>query len=170
MSPHVLLVLTLSLPPAAERAEAMAHEFGHGSHVQDGAALRAWRECGPAAVPTLRRLVLEESLLPRHEELLETLVAAGGKAAIPVLQEALRDDRLYWHNLGLNIDAIDAVPAARLRRLAAVLGHLAALGASDDGTVAELHTFFTEHPIYRGHEGSVSVVRAANRVLRGAKN
>jgi hypothetical protein len=170
MSPHVFLVVALGMSNAVERAENAALQFSHGSHAQDRAALRSWRGCGPAAVPVLRRLVLEESLLPRHEELLETLVAADGRAAVPVLQEVLREDWVYWHNLGLNIDTTSAVPAARVRRLEAVLRHLAALGGRDDGTVAELHAFFTEHPIFGAHEDSVSIVRAANWVLRGAKN
>ena len=178
MSPSRLLC-TLAfalLPLSAARAdpvETAARQFGRGSSAQDQAALRVWRDAGPAAVPVLRRLLLEESLLARHEDLLETLMSAG-KSARPVLEELLHEDRAYWHNLGLNIDRVENVPAVRFRRLEAILRHLAAVGGRDArGTVAAVRELFAGHPVLgavgRADDSAPSpVVRLADAILMPA--
>src|SRR2546430_616279 len=96
------------------------------------AAVRdAWEQGRKAALPVVRRLI-EDETRPNHYDFLGMLVRIGGKDALPELQHLLREEKVYWHNLGLNVDEESKISRRRFDYLVELLTHLGELGYRDD--------------------------------------
>jgi hypothetical protein len=175
MTMQVLLLCFLGLAPqsgAAERAQALASRLDPADPTRYADALAALQNCGPAALPVFRTLLADETRFRESPLLLDSLVKAAGKTAIPVLEDLLRDEKTYWNNLGMNLDDPDKIPAIRADRLVAILRHLAALGYRDRyQLVRDLRDQFRDHPVlneYGRTGGSMTdcpILEAANRLV-----
>jgi hypothetical protein len=109
----------------------------------------------PANLEELRSRAAEQAYFADSPAILNELVKAGGKTAIPILEQLLRDEKTYWNNLGLNLDDADKIPAVRIERTLALLEHLATLGYRDRGhIVRDLRDQFRDHPLFQ-HETRV---------------
>jgi hypothetical protein len=119
---------------------------------------------GTAVLPELQSRLADETCMERHCELLDCLVRADGKSAIPVLERLLRDDKIFWNNLGMNLDEPAKLPAVRVERLAAILHHLAVLGYRDPlHLVRDVHERFRDHPVLCEH--GRAVIAAAQALM-----
>src|SRR5438105_9614018 len=155
--------LAIGQTDPAMRATALAPFVDPADPVRHQEALDALADCGPAAVEVLRSLAADETHFRESSPILRALVSAGGKAALPVLEQLLRDDKTYWNNLGMNLDDTDKIPVFRIDRLVAILEHLAPLGYRDgDRLVRELRAQFDDHPLLRQQS---QIIEAADVIL-----
>jgi hypothetical protein len=134
-----------------------------------GATVRdAWEQGRRAALPVVRRLI-EDETRPNHYDLLAALVQLGGKDALPELHRLLREEQVYWHNLGLNVDEDGKISRRRFDYLVELLTRLGELGYRDDQElVRAVRDQFRDHPIlgaYATSGGSSPVVLAADAIL-----
>lgn len=159
MFAYLLLgAMVLGLSDPAQRADAPTAGA-------DADVVVALPDRATAALPALQSLLADETCMDRHRDLLDCLVRAGGKSAIPVLEGLLRDDKVFWNNLGMNLDEPAKLPAVRVARLAAILHHLAVLDYRDSRhVVRDVYERFRDHPVLCEH-GRV-VITAAQALLR----
>jgi|SRR6516162_8135130 len=116
-----------------------------------------------AGFEELRSRASEEAYYHESPAILKALVDAGGKSAVPILEQLLRDEKTYWHNLGLNLDDADKISAVRVERSLAILQHLAAVGYADrDHVVRDLRDQFRDHPLL---QRQTRIIDAADALL-----
>ena len=116
-----------------------------------------------AGLEELRSRASEEAYFHESSAILQTLVNAGGKSTVPILEQLLRDERTYWNNLGLNLDDAEKIPAVRVERTLAILHHLATLGYSDrEQVVRRLRDQFADHPLLQRHS---RIIEAADGIV-----
>jgi hypothetical protein len=128
------------------------------------ATVLALQECDMAALPVLQSQLADETCMDRHRDMLDSLVRTGGARALPILERLLRDEKVFWNNLGMNLDGPAKLSAVRVERLVALLHHLAVLGYRDrDQLVRDVRDRFRDHPVLCA-EGQ-SVIAAAQTVL-----
>jgi hypothetical protein len=102
---------------------------------------------GTTALPVLRQLIADEFRADRYY-FLDTLVRAGGRVSVADLERFLREEKVYWNNLGLNLDDESKVPQPRLRFLIDLLAHLERFGYRDEyGLVRAVRDQFCDHPL-----------------------
>jgi hypothetical protein len=146
-----------------KRVEAAVQSLDPGDSVRYEAALADLERAGAAALPALRSLLADETRFGESPALLETLVKAGGDASVPILEQLLRDEKVYWNNLGMNLDDPAKVSMVRVERLVAILHRLAALGYRDRvDLVRGVRDQFADHPLLRDVS---EVIEAVNAVL-----
>ena len=117
----------------------------------------------PASLEELRSRAAEEAYFSESPAILNALVKAGGTAAVPILEQLLRDDKTYWNNLGLNLDDAEKIPAVRVERTLAILHHLATLGYSDrEQVVRGLRDQFADHPLLQRH---LRIIEASDGIV-----
>jgi hypothetical protein len=131
----------------ARRAEAVLPFLYRGDVSLYLEVHKAWANCGTAALPVLRTLIADESRADRYA-FLDTLVRAGGKRSVPDLVSLLREEQVYWNNLGMNLDEECKVSQARFEFLVDLLTNLHALAYRDtDGFVRLVRDRFRDHPL-----------------------
>ena len=124
-------------------------------------ALAVAHPCRPGAAE-LRSLLADETCMQQHRDLLDSLVRTEGRAAIPMLEALLRDDVVFWNNLGMNLDEPTKLPAVRVDRLTAVLHHLAVLGYRDPHhLVRDVRDRFRDHPVLCEHARPIAAAAEA---------
>jgi hypothetical protein len=137
----------LAEPDAAKRAEAIVLFLDRGDPSLHVEVHRAWENCGKAALPVLYSLVADESRTDR-DSLLGTLVRAGGKDCVPNLVRLLKDECVYWNNLGMNLDEESKIPQSRVQFLVDLLTHLNVFAYRDNqGLVRGVRDRFRDHPL-----------------------
>ncbi len=157
-------IVFIGLTDPAQRAEALVVRLDSPAAGAYAEAIAGWQQCGPAALPVLQSLLADETRMDRHRDLLDCLVGAGGTSAVPVLERLLRDEKVFWNNLGMNLDEPTKLPTVRVERLAAILHHLAALGYRDpEHLVRDVSDRFRDHPVLCEH--GQPVIAAARQIL-----
>jgi hypothetical protein len=144
------------------RAEAVVPLLDAGNPRLDAEARRILVQCGTGALPVLRQLIGDE-LRPDRFSFLATLVEAGDRASVPYLERLLREEKVYWNNLGMNLDDASKIDRARVQFLVDLLTHLQAFGYRDEQeVVSAVRDQFRDHPLLCTED---RVVEAANALL-----
>jgi hypothetical protein len=92
-------VLNRSLTmPAAKRAEALEPLARLTMYPAWVKAFDALADCGPAALPTLRRMLADESTSNRHDRVVKALVRAGGTEVGRDLTQLVERELGFWKN------------------------------------------------------------------------
>jgi hypothetical protein len=150
-------------PDPAKRAEAVRPFLDAGDPALYCEAHDVLAKCGKAALPVLRDLVADESRADRYS-FLATLVQAGGKDAVPELERLLADEKVYWNNLGMNLDDKHKIDRPRVEFLVEILTHLRKSGYADRrGLVEAVRDQFRDHPILGDHGKTGEVDQSASR-------
>jgi hypothetical protein len=89
-----------AVPDPARRAAALAPFVGCDVDPARDAALEGLRGCGPAGVPALHKLLMDDALLPHHQRVVETLARVGGAGAERELTAAVVRELAYWRRQG----------------------------------------------------------------------
>jgi hypothetical protein len=155
-------------PDPVKRAEAVLAVYDADPMSHYFSVREVWMKCGKAALPVLRQLIADENRANRYD-FLPILVKAGGKDAIADLERFLRDEQVYWNNLGMNLDQEAQVSRPRFQFLVDVLTYLNELGYRDEhGLVRAVRDRFRDHPLlcsYGTYAGPSPVVQTADALL-----
>jgi len=87
-----------------ERATSLEPFAHHSLREARQAALEQLAKCGQSAVPVVRRMLADDSLLDIHGSLVHILAAAGKNEAAPDLASLLEKDKEFWIKLGPTLE------------------------------------------------------------------
>lgn len=91
---------TAAIADPAKRSEALASFVHHSLHQARGAALEALGRSGKPALPVLRRMLADDSLLDIHPELIDVLAEVGKDDVGPDLTELIEKGLEFWRQTG----------------------------------------------------------------------
>ena len=94
------LLQTVAIADPATRAVALEPFAHHSVYQARDDAFEALKKCGSAAVPVLRRMLADDSLIDIHARLVEVLGEAANKDAGPLLAAIIEKDLEYWKKTG----------------------------------------------------------------------
>ena len=107
---------------------------------------------------------MNESRADRYS-FLATLVEAGGENSVGELERLLADERVYWNNLGMNLDDERKIDRPRVQFLGEILHHLGKFTYRDEqGLVRAVRDQFRDHPLL-GRSTPSPIVEAADAIL-----
>ena len=92
--------LSAAIADPAKRAEALASFVHHSLHQARGAALEALQRSGKPALPVLRRMLADDSLLDIHAVLIDVLAEVGKNDVGSDLTELIEKDLAFWRATG----------------------------------------------------------------------
>jgi len=91
---------TAAIADPANRAEALASFARHPLYLVRNATFEALKTSGKAALPVLRRMLADDSLLGVHSEVVGLLVEAGRGEVGPDLTELIEKNLAFWRATG----------------------------------------------------------------------
>lgn len=97
---HISLLQASAIDDLSRRAEALGPFTHHGLYQVQDTAFEELKKVGPAALPVLRTLLANDSLIEIHRSLVEVLAAAGKNEACPDLVGLLKKDLEFWKVTG----------------------------------------------------------------------
>jgi hypothetical protein len=153
---HAALARAAAVKDPSARAEALEPFAAHEFYFLRQAVFDALRDCGRAALPTLRRMLRDETKLTTHGDVIEALAEVGGDDVGEELTRVVGEELAFWKTTAPGLkrgwwnEFKDTEPsnlADRYMRLYAALGGLKKLrheGAY--AVVAELRDFWRSWP------------------------
>jgi hypothetical protein len=93
---HASFERAAAVKDPAARAEALEPFTTHELFLASEAAFEGLRGCGRAALPTLRRLLRDETKLKTHEQVIETLAEIGGDDVGEELARVVGEELSFW--------------------------------------------------------------------------
>lgn len=173
---HAALERAAAVKDPAARAEALEPFTARELYLSRLAAFEALRGCGRAALPTLRRMLGDETRMKTHAEVVETMTEVGGADVGEELTRLVGEELAFWKAKGPGLkrgwwNEVDETEAGNLRdrhmRLYAALRGLKKLRhEGSHAVVAELRDFWRSWPQLDDPGGLNQLSEACDEILR----
>ncbi len=98
------LLQTVAISDSAKRAEALAPFAHHPLYLVRRAAFEALQKSGKPALPIVRRMLADDSLVDIHSELVDVLAEVGKGDVGPDLTEIIRKSLEFWRATGPGLE------------------------------------------------------------------
>jgi hypothetical protein len=91
---------SVAIQDESKRAEALAQFALSESYYARDVAFAELQKCRKAALPVLRKMLGDQTILKRHSEVIKTLSAAGGDEVAAELTTIVREELGFWQETG----------------------------------------------------------------------
>jgi hypothetical protein len=177
---HASLERAAAVKDPAARAEALEPFTAHEVYLASEAAFEGLRGCGRAALPTLRRLLLDETKLKMHEQVIETMSEIGGEDVGEELTRVVGEELTFWKATApglskdwwnhFNVPETEDLRDRYSKLYAALLGLKKLKHAGSYAVVAELRDYWRSLPQLDDGDEENQITTACNELLGARGN
>jgi hypothetical protein len=97
------LATTIAITNLAQRADALKSFVSSKHWFARKVAFTELGKCGEAALPILRQMLNDESMLPQHGDVIGALGQAGGASVCPELTKLVETETQFWKQAAPNL-------------------------------------------------------------------